>query len=108
MQIPRDEEALADWEAEGGSPACRDCTGRSSEPADGRGAAAGVDPDLSYLGLTWLRLGDATDDRTARATMSRADARGMWSSYLTPERFSFFLGMRDVFGDRRRVGEAAR
>jgi hypothetical protein len=39
--------------------------------------------------------------------MSYAEARNMWHPYLTVERFSFFVRIRDLFRESRQFGEVA-
>ncbi len=88
MHAPRDEPALAEL--------------------DERVATFRVDRDLTHLGLTWLNFDETADQRAAGERMTYAEARAMWGSYLTVERFSFFLRTRDVFKEVRDADEAGR
>lgn len=101
MQVLRDEAAFADWEGEGGiiRGAPREPGGPPEQLAECE-AVFGIDQDLSYLGLSCLTCGEAPEKAAGHGT-NYVEARGIWYPYLTVERFSFLLRMRDLFRERR-------
>lgn len=103
-ELLRGEATLADWEGEGGAvgpapvgPAPRGGAGGRCAPPDW--PRFRVDEDLSYLGLTWLKVNDRADGREVGQGLTYAEARQLWRSCLSLERFSFLVRMRDKLRD---------
>ena len=93
VEARRDNAALAVWEDEGGrvNPVHVGSVARFRARLDRRERAVRLNGDLTYLGLTWLKVGVA---HAPTRDISHAEGRSLWRACLTSERFSFLVRMR--------------